>query len=197
MKIARPLILFPAFLLFAIGQSSTADKIVAGARRQLISPAMYTGGYYRIAYPNGDVPGDRGACTDVLIRSLRNAGYDLQKLVHEDMRKNFSSYPRRESKPDPNIDHRRVPNLIHFFHAYGRKLPGVVTPATLATWKPGDLVFWKLDNGLDHCGVLSDRKNALGVPLVIHNMQMTREEDVLTAWKIVGHYRYPRNSGKP
>jgi len=105
------------------------------------------------------------------------------------MRANFSRYPRRESKPDSNIDHRRVPNLIHFFRTYGRKL---TTDATaISAWRPGDFVFWKLANGLDHCGVISDRKNAQGVPLVIHNISKTAEEDVLGSWKIVGHYRYP------
>ena len=172
--------------------ASTADRIVAGARKQLVSPAMYTPGYFRIPYPNGDLPPGEGVCTDVVVRSLRNAGFDLQELIHEDMRRHFMSYPRREEHPDSNIDHRRVPNLIHFFGKYGTKLPNAVNPTALHAWKPGDIVFWKLPSGLDHCGVISDRKSPQGTPLVIHNISQTAEEDVLCTWHIVGHYRYPR-----
>jgi len=169
-----------------------ASKIVEGAHRQVAEAAVYTTGYYKIGYPNGDLPRNQGVCTDVVIRSFRAAGYDLQKLIHEDMGRRFKSYPRREAHPDSNIDHRRCPNLAWFFKSHGRTLPNAVSPTTLKTWKPGDVVFWKLDNGLDHTGVISDRVNSSGVPLVIHNISVCREEDVLTTWKIVGHYRYPR-----
>ena len=187
----RILLLF--VLAPALVSASTADRIVAGARKQLISPADYTPGYFRIGYPNGDLSPNQGVCTDVVVRSLRNAGYDLQRLIHEDMRTRFLHYPRREAKPDSNIDLRRVPTLIAFFRAYGRKLPNAVSRESLSTWKPGDIVFWKLPSGLDHCGVISDRKDAAGLPLVIHNISRTAEEDVLTTWTIVGHYRYPRS----
>ena len=169
-----------------------AAKIVEGAHRQVGEGAVYTVGYFRIGYPNGDLPRNQGVCTDVVVRSFRNAGYALQRLIHEDMARRFKTYPRREAKPDSNIDHRRCPNLTWFFKSYGRTLTNKVSPETLKAWKPGDVVFWKLDNGLDHTGVISDRTNASGIPLVIHNISVCKEEDVLTTWKIVGHYRYPK-----
>jgi uncharacterized protein len=168
---------------------STAEKIVAGARKQI--GTAYTPGYFKIAYPNGDLPSDQGVCTDVVIRALRHAGYDLQKLIHEDMRS--STYPRREGRGrDSNIDHRRVPNQMHFFARFGKKLPIAVDDRSLKAWQPGDFIYWKLDSGLDHAGVVSDVKNIHGVPLVIHNLGRCAEEDVLTSWKITGHYRFPK-----
>jgi len=172
--------------------TGSAAKIVAAAKLQATEGAAYTTGYYKIGYPNGDLPRNQGVCTDVVIRALRAAGYDLQRLIHEDMGRRFKTYPRREKRPDSNIDHRRCPNLAWYFKSYGKTLPNAVSPATLKHWQPGDIVFWKLDNGLDHTGVLSDRRNANGVPYVVHNIGKCAEEDVLTTWKIVGHYRYPR-----
>jgi uncharacterized protein YijF (DUF1287 family) len=138
------------------------------------------------------VPLDKGACVDVVIRALRGAGYDLQKLIHEDMAGHFSSYPRRGARPDTNIDHRRVPNERHFFARFGRVLSVRTDGEFARQWQPGDIVSWKLPSGLDHIGVLSDAVNARGLPLVIHNLSRTAEEDVLTSWQITGHYRYPR-----
>ena len=160
-------------------------RIVAGALVQVREGAAYTTGYVRLAYPNGDLPRSQGVCTDVVVRALRAAGYDLQRLVHEDMRIRFATYPRREARPDANIDHRRCPNQAWFFRRHGRTLP------LDRGWQPGDIVYWKLPNGLDHTGVLSDRLNARGLPYVVHNISRCAEEDVLTAWKVVGHYRYP------
>jgi uncharacterized protein len=165
--------------------AGVAAKIVAGARLQLLHPAEYTGEYFSIPYPNGDVPKDRGACVDVVIRALRNAGYDLQKLIHEDMKKNLKLYPRHGDRPDSNIDHRRVPNQRFFFSRFGQSL------SISKDWRPGDIVTWKLDSGLDHTGVLSDKIDPDGLPFVIHNLSRTAEEDVLKAWQITGHYRYP------
>jgi uncharacterized protein YijF (DUF1287 family) len=189
---ARTPTILTTLILTVAAYGSTADKIVEGARKQLTLPAVYTPGYFRIAYPNGDLPPSQGVCTDVVVRALRNAGYDMQKLIHEDMRKRFSRYPRREAHPDSNIDHRRVPNLVFYFRSYGKRLPTAVTPNILPTWRPGDFVFWKLPSGLDHCGVISDRKNQAGIPYVIHNINRTAEEDVLPTWTIVGHYRFPK-----
>lgn len=162
-----------------------AGKIVEGALIQAREGAAYTTGYYRIPYPNGDLDRSQGVCTDVVIRSLRHAGFDLQRLIHEDMRARFATYPRREARPDANIDHRRCPNQAWFFKRYGRAL------STKGQWRPGDVVYWKLDNGLDHTGVLSNRLNAKGEPFVVHNIGRCTEEDVLRQWRIVGHYRYP------
>ena len=176
-------------LLLAVS-ATPAEKIVQGAQAQLVNPAKYDASYRSIKYPGGDVPKTRGACTDVLIRAFRNAGYDLQKLIHEDMGK--VKYPGYTGLRDKNIDHRRVRNQAHFFKRHGKSLTLKTDRVSLSEWKPGDVVCWKLDNGLDHTGIISDRKSRMGKPLVIHNIWQTAEEDVLTKWKIVGHYRYPK-----
>lgn len=164
---------------------SASSKIVVGAMAQLSHPAIYDGSYVAIPYPNGDVPSDRGACTDVVIRALRRAGYDLQRLIHEDV-VHGTSYPRVGRRPDKNIDHRRVPNQVRFFKRFGLSL------SLGADWKPGDVVAWKLPSGLDHIGVLVDRRGASGDWMVVHNLSQTSLEDVLRTFRIVGHYRYPK-----
>lgn len=173
-------------------QPEAARLIVQHARSQLIKPAQYDASYRRIAYPMGDVDPGRGVCTDVVIRALRAAGYDLQKLIHEDMARPGRKYPRKGKTRDSNIDHRRVPNQVYFLRRFGQSLTLKTDRRSLDQWKPGDLVYWKLDNGLDHTGIISDRKNAQGLPLVIHNIWQTAEEDVLTRWRIVGHFRFPK-----
>lgn len=172
--------------------SKAAEKIVGSARGQVGD--MYVADYVAIPYPNGDVPKGQGACTDVVVRALRAAGYDLQRLVHEDMRRSFRVYPKKWglSRPDRNIDHRRVPNLVTYFKRYGMTLTTATTGTQLAVWQPGDIVMWMLPNGRDHCGIVSDRKNGAGLPLAIHNLGRCAEEDCLTAWKITGHFRFPR-----
>lgn len=168
------------------------ERIVEGARKQLAWGTVYDNAYYRIPYPNGDLPKTKGVCTDVVIRALRHAGFDLQRLIHEDMKLAWKAYPRYAglNKPDRNIDHRRVPNQRVFWKRHGLVL--TTDPNNKRAWKPGDIVTWKLDNGLDHTGVLTDQLNRKGLPYVVHNLGTTLEEDVLEAWKITGHYRYPR-----
>jgi uncharacterized protein YijF (DUF1287 family) len=165
---------------------ATAAKIVTGARAQVGD--AYVPGYAAIAYPNGDVPKGQGVCTDVVVRALRAAGYDLQRLVHEDMAAHFGAYPREWGlrRPDTNIDHRRVPNLRRFFERRGRSLPAG------SGWEPGDIVTWRRPNGLAHTGIVSDRLGTGGAPLVIHNIGTCAEEDALRAWPVTGHYRFPR-----
>jgi uncharacterized protein YijF (DUF1287 family) len=160
----------------------TAERIAAGARAQLSPPAVYDASYQRMSFPNGDVAWGRGACSDVVVRAFRCAGYDLQRLVHEDRK-------ARGLPTDTNIDHRRVRNHAEFFRTHGRVLTNS-TDDSLA-WKPGDVVYWKLDNGLDHTGVVTWRMGRSGLPMVVHNISQTKEEDVLAKWRIVGHYRYP------
>lgn len=151
----------------------------------------YDPAYTSLRYPNGDVPMDRGVCTDVVIRALRASGVDLQKNVHEDMRQNFRAYPSKWGlkRPDPNIDHRRVPNLQTYFRRRGKSLP--VTQKG-SDYLPGDIVSWKLPNGLDHIGVVSDATVAgQNRHAVVHNIgRGAEQEDILFAWKITGHYRY-------
>jgi hypothetical protein len=174
--------------------SAAAAKIVAAAHQEVDEGALYTVGYFKIGYPNGDLPKNEGVCTDVVIRALRGAGYDLQKLLHEDIVRHFKSYPRREEHPDSNIDHRRVPNQMFFFKRFGTSLSLKTDARNRAAWEPGDIVYWKLDNGLDHAGVVSDTLGSSGLPMVIHNLQKCREEDVLATWRIQGHFRYPTRS---
>jgi uncharacterized protein len=173
-----------------LSDNPVAARIVDGARMQTANPARYDPSYMTIAYPGGDVPADRGACTDVVIRALRRAGVDLQKEVHEDMRANFALYPRQWglSRPDTNIDHRRVPNLMAFFHRRG--LDVAADALNPSSWRPGDIVVWRLSGGVLHIGVVTDRPGASGFLLVVHNLSMTAEEDRLTRWEITGHYRW-------
>ena len=175
-----------------------AAAIVAGAHEQ--EGDLYHASYVRISYPDGDVPAGEGACTDVVVRSLRAAGYDLQRLIHEDMVRHFRRYPAawKLGHPDTNIDHRKVPNQMVFFAAYGATLPLGITGTDLATWLPGDIVCWKPGGRQWHIGIISDHVTMRGRPLVIHNGWICTEEDCLTKWPIIGHYRFPmRTKGHP
>jgi uncharacterized protein YijF (DUF1287 family) len=167
-------------------------KIVEAAKERTTHDVTYDGRYVVIPYPGGDVPADRGVCTDEVIRILRAVGYDLQKLVHEDMRRNFAAYPNLwgRTEPDRNIDHRRVPNLMAFFKRQGSALP---MSQAITDYDPGDIVAWRLPNGLTHIGVLVDVRSAEGRPLAVHNIGAgPKMEDVLFEWEIIGHYRYPK-----
>ena len=168
-------------------------RVIEGAKKQVGVTRGYDGSYRRIPYPNGDVPRETGVCTDVIIRAYRHAGWDLQKLVHEDMRANFSKYPKNWGlrRPDTNIDHRRVPNLATFFTRRGTKLP--VTRRG-ADYKPGDIVTWRLSSGLPHIGLVSDvRAPRTDRYLVVHNIGAGAQiEDVLFEYELTGHYRWPR-----
>ncbi len=183
----------PSEIVLIEHPSTAADKIVNGAKLEVIRGVSYDASYAQIPYPNGDVPRDRGACTDVVVRALRNAGSDLQKLIHEDMKAHFGLYPGRYglTSPDPNIDHRRVPNHKVFLRRHGKRLPLPTRGESAESWLPGDIVYWDIGLGRDHCGVLSNDRNDNGLPLVIHNLGLTVQEDCLTRWKITGHFRYP------
>ena len=169
-----------------------ALHIVAAARSQIGD--LYDQSYYSLPYPNGDVPRGRGACTDVVVRALRAVGLDLQSLIHQDKRRSPGAYPRKSqhSKLDKNIDHRRVVNQVVYFARYGQTLTTRTTSSTRLSWRAGDIVVWKFDNGLDHIGIISDKTNSRGWPLVIHNVGGCAENDALNNWRIVGHYRFPR-----
>ncbi|MBC7075650.1 MAG: DUF1287 domain-containing protein [Syntrophomonadaceae bacterium] len=168
------------------------DLVLLGARQEVKNHTRYNASYVKIDYPGGDVPSNQGACTDVVIRAFRNAGIDLQELIHEDMQNNFDLYPQiwGLDGPDPNIDHRRVPNQITFFKRYGLEL-STDPRKNPDDWKWGDVVYWRFPNGEQHCGIISDRQKSNGIPLVIHNAGIAREEDCLLRWEIIGHYRYP------
>ncbi|QDH71858.1 DUF1287 domain-containing protein [Marilutibacter alkalisoli] len=167
----------------------SAPLRVHAARNQVGVTRHYDPAYVALAYPGGDVPIERGVCTDVVIRALRHEGLDLQQTVHEDMRTNFGAYPPLWGlrAPDRNIDHRRVPNLRRWFERQGWALQAGREPDG---YLPGDLVTWTLPGGLPHIGIVSERRSGAGVPLVIHNVgHGTREEDALFAYTMTGHYR--------
>ena len=169
---------------------------MSSARSQIGQTVIYDPAYVSLRYPKGDVPLDRGVCCDVIIRALRGVGADLQQLVHEDMAAHFSAYPQlwKLRKPDPNIDHRRVPNLARFFQRQGRQLPVTKLGSDYAA---GDFVVCRLSNGLIHIMLVSDRVSEAGIPLVIHNIgRGTQEEDRLFEFKIEGHYRWFRATEK-
>jgi uncharacterized protein len=151
----------------------------------------YDPSYYRISYPNGDVPADRGVCSDVVIRAYRKLGIDLQQLVHEEMKNNFSAYPNvwNLKRTDRNIDHRRVPNLMTFFTRKGTALP---LSKKGSDYKPGDIVTWDLGSNTPHIGIVINQKSGDGErPLIVHNIGNGQEiSDCLFSYRITGHYRY-------
>lgn len=178
--------------LYLISTFALADDIplVASARTQIGVTVLYDGAYTKLSYPNGDVPRDRGVCTDVIIRALREAkNIDLQKLVNEDMKRAFSAYPKdwKLSSTDRNIDHRRVPNLKVYFQRNQWALP---LTHNSRDYKPGDIVTSLIAGNLPHIMLVSDKRSASGVPLVIHNIgRGAQEEDALFAYPVTGHYR--------
>ena len=171
--------------------ATNAERVVAAARRQVGVTLRYDPAYSVLTFPNGDVERVKGVCTDVVIRAFRDAlGLDLQALVNADMRANFTAYPKNWglSRPDRNIDHRRVPNLASFWRRQGASLP--VTD-NAADWRPGDIFTAMVNGRLPHTGIVSDRKDTTGTPLVLHNIGGgTREEDALFDHKLTGHFRW-------
>jgi len=166
--------------------------LVAAAVERTHHSVRYDPAYVRIPYPGGDVPSDTGVCTDEVIRSYRAVGIDLQKQVHEDMERNLSAYPRKwhwlPGRTDPNIDHRRVPNLIVFFQRHGETLP---ITTRVEDYQPGDLVTWDLGGGVAHIGIVVDGKGDEQRYMIVHNIgRGPQMEDALFHWKITGHFRY-------
>lgn len=156
-----------------------AAKLIKAARDQIGTTRIYDGRYRALAYPNGDVPRTNGVCTDVIIRAYRDAlSFDLQKAVHEDMGDNFSAYPNiwNLTRPDRNIDHRRVPNLETWLTRQNAKHD---LPANLSALDPGDLVTMRLPRNLPHIALVSDRTTRAGRPLILHNIGAGAQEEPL------------------
>jgi uncharacterized protein len=174
-----------------IAQPTFYDNLSNAALELTQQRVVYDPSYFRIDYPNGDVSSDRGVCTDVVIRAYRKLGIDLQKLVHEDMRENFDKYPKNWglTRPDRNIDHRRVPNLMVFFTRHGTKM---TISRNASDYKPGDIVCWNLGGGTTHIGIVVNKKSADGQRyLIVHNIGAGQVvEDCLFSFRITGHYRY-------
>ena len=188
--ISRRILLAAPFMAFSVPAlaESWQRKLVAAAEAQIGRTVNYDPAYVRIGYPGGDVPDDRGVCTDVVIRAYRDGlGFDLQKAVHEDMAAHFAAYPQHWglSRPDPNIDHRRVPNLQTFFTRNGARRDGL-------DFKPGDPVTMMLPGNLPHIGIVSLTLNDGATrPLLVHNIGGgAQREDVLGTYPVTGHYRF-------
>ena len=176
-----------------MAQTEFFNKLSKSAISLTDQKVIYDPKYYVIKYPNGDVPSDRGVCTDVVIRAYRKLGIDLQKEVHEDMKSNFSDYPKTWGlkTTDKNIDHRRVPNLMKFFERRNAKLSVSDKPDD---YKPGDVVCWNLGGAITHIGIVVDKKSNDGKRnLIVHNIGGGQVlADCLFEYKIIGHYRYIR-----
>ncbi|MBT8379335.1 MAG: DUF1287 domain-containing protein [Ignavibacteria bacterium] len=188
MKIQNLLIFL---LIFSLAQSQVKDTLSVSALELTKQEVTYDPSYYSIDYPNGDIPADKGVCTDVIIRAYRLIGIDLQKDIHEDMKANFDEYPNNWglTKPDKNIDHRRVPNLMTLFERKGTVKPITYNPVD---YLPGDIVCWNLTGGIPHIGFVVHIKSEDGLRnLIVHNIGAGQVlEDCLFDFEITGHYRY-------
>jgi uncharacterized protein YijF (DUF1287 family) len=193
-------VLLLLYLILGIAASTFAipdyfQRLADSALLLTYNKVKYDPSYYSIPYPNGDVPEDKGVCTDVVIRAYRKMGIDLQREVHEDMKANFHLYPKywKQTQTDRNIDHRRVPNLMVFFKRKGQTLP---ISAQSNDYKPGAIVCWNLGGGTTHIGIVSNIKSSDGLRYqIIHNIGGGQVlEDCLFAHKIIGHYKYEKQS---
>ncbi len=185
-------------LLFIIsnvifGQEGFYNRLSEASLSLTAQEVTYDPTYFSITYPNGDVPSDKGVCTDVVIRAYRKLGIDLQKEIHEDMKANFGIYPKNWglSKTDKNIDHRRVPNLMKFFSRFGKVKP---ISNKAQSYVPGDIVCWSLGGGLTHIGLVVDKKSDDQKRyLIVHNIGGGQVlADCLFDYKIIGHYSYKK-----
>lgn len=193
-KYSFALLFLLSALKLARGQSPFSDKLSEAAIDLTTQDVIYDPSYFSIAYPNGDIPSDRGVCTDVIIRAYRKLGTDLQKEVHEDMSAYFSKYPKNWglSSTDKNIDHRRVPNLMVFFSRHGTAKLITYNPID---YLPGDIVCWNLGGGTTHIGLVVNKKSADDRRyLIVHNIGGGQVlADCLFDYKIIGHYSYEKD----
>lgn len=175
------------------------DKLACAALIHSTENIKPETGYFKIDYPNGDIPAGLGNASDVVVRCYRKAlGVDLQVLVHEDMMENFRLYPQLwpdSTAPDPNIDHRRVANLQRFFERKGEAL----SPSRDAgDYHPGDIVIWSLSNAESHIGIVVPGPGGrAGEPWVVHNIgNGVKWENILFDYSIQRHFRFPAQGAK-
>jgi hypothetical protein len=177
----------------SVGQTDFYSRLADSTFVLTKQRVQYDPAYFRLDYPNGDVPAGKGVCTDVVIRAYRKLGIDLQKEVHEDIKAHFEKYPKNWglTGPDRNIDHRRVPNLMTFFARYGDVKRISRDPGD---YLPGDIVCWNLGGGITHIGIVVRKKSADGQRhLIVHNIGAGQVlEDCLFRFRIIGHYRYTK-----
>ena len=186
------IIIILSFYNELVAQTATTQRDLGHYAQTLTEQKVqYDPSYFSIPYPNGDVPAGKGVCTDVVIRAYRLLGIDLQREVHEDMKAHFNQYPTLWglTKPDSNIDHRRVPNLMIYFKRNNAALP---ITKNETDYKPGDIVCWNLGGALTHIGIVSHKKSNDGKRyLLVHNIGAGQVlSDCLFSYKIIGHYRY-------
>jgi uncharacterized protein YijF (DUF1287 family) len=176
---------------WAPNTSPQLKQVVESAIEQTKVTTGYDPAYAGIDYPGGDVPLETGVCSDVVVRAFRKADIDLQKDIHEDMGRAWSAYPKKwgAARPDPNIDHRRVLNLMVYFDRQSKTLP---ITNNRADYLPGDIVAWELSSGIEHIGIVVNTWSDVGNGyMIVHNIGAgARSEDVLFNWKVIGHYRY-------
>ena len=188
----KHLLSIPLILLSLSSYSQSFNEKLSKAAIELTKQEVtYDPSYFSIPYPNGDIPSDKGVCTDVVIRAYRSLGIDLQKEVHEDMKSNFSIYPTiwGLNSTDRNIDHRRVPNLMKFFERKGVKM-SLSTKAE--DYQPGDIVCWNLGGAITHIGLVVDKKSFDGKRhMIVHNIGGGQVlQDCLFDYRIIGHFQY-------
>ncbi len=194
----RSLVLLLSFSLAAPAfAGSEPSRLTIAAREQVGVTTTYDPAYVALEFPGGDLPRDRGVCTDVVIRALRDGwGIDLQLAVNRDMKADFSAYPSLWglTRTDRNIDHRRVPNLQTLFARIGAELPLQDDPTP---YLPGDIVTWTLPGNLAHIGIVSDKLGGDGTPMILHNIgRGAQEEDILFTYPITGHYRIGKDQAE-
>jgi len=195
MKFKGVLFFILCFLSISLGkaQSNFYQRLADSTLVLTKQSVQYDPSYFTIKYPNGDVPSNKGVCTDVVIRAYRKMGIDLQKEVHQDMKANFKKYPNKWGLkgPDKNIDHRRVPNLMTFFSRHGKMKKISDEPLD---YVPGDIVCWDLGGGTTHIGMIVNKKSDNDKRhLVVHNIGGGQVlEDCLFMYKIIGHYSYKK-----
>lgn len=174
-------------------QNNFSKKLSEAARMVTKDSVEYDPHYFSIAYPNGDVPADKGVCTDVVIRAYRKVGIDLQKEVHQDMKANFDLYPKNWGlkSTDKNIDHRRVPNLMKYFSRFGTVKKISANPDD---YQPGDIVAWNLGGAITHIGIVANKKSPDGKRyMIVHNIGAGQVmEDVLFSYPVIGHYSFQK-----
>ena len=187
------LLLLQFYVVNLFAQDDFSKSLSSAAIELTHQQIQYDPQYFSIDYPNGDVPNNKGVCTDVIIRAYRKLGIDLQKEVHEDMRDNFNEYPKNWGlkKTDKNIDHRRVPNLMKYFSRHGTVKKITNNPND---YRPGDIVAWNLGGGVTHIGIVVDKKsNDEKRHLIVHNIGNGQElSDCLFTYKIIGHYSFQK-----
>ncbi len=179
--------------------------VLLGARKTALNGASYGAGYLKLEFPGGDVPRDKGVCTDVIVRAVRNAGLDIQKELYDDIRRSPKSY-RMVVRRNPNIDHRRVKtSLPYFLRRWDQRSAALDDPDD--PLRPGDVVFmdtFPRKRGPDHVGIVSNLTAEDGTPLIINNWTYgsTTTHMELLSWVPVTHrFRFPsatarRRSGR-